>query len=59
MSEVCGKLRDEVQMPGLAWGVLVSLGLQGVREWLVIHQDVKIPTFHEVTKVTDSQVYSQ
>ena len=46
-------------MPGLARGVLVRIGLQGVGEWFVIRQYMEISTFHEVTEVTDSQVYRQ
>ena len=54
MTNVSGKLGNEVQILGLPRGVLVWPSTEGKREALVVSEHVDFPAFYEVLKVLDS-----
>ena len=56
MSNGRGKLGDVVELSRLPRRVTIGTGGGSVRQWLVICEDMKVPTLQEMTEMLDCQV---
>ena len=56
MSNCRGKLGDVVELSRLPRRVIIGAGIESIRQWFVICEDMKVPTLQEMTEILDCQV---
>ena len=56
MSSGRGKLGDVVELSRMPRRVTIKTGCDSLREWLVICEDIKVPTLPEMTEMLDCHV---
>ena len=51
VADICGELKDEIQVVKLVWWALVSLLVEGEGERFVVRQDDEMPGLQHVTEI--------
>lgn len=54
-----GELGDLIEVPDLPWGVTVQWSGQGVRQGLVVDEDMKGAPFDKKAQVFDCQIHAK